>query len=128
MLVDFIQQAPVSVGLWERRATARAGKQRRRHPRYVAELKIIGRFVWQGKDYPIKAGTWTEFETRDVSRSGLQIVTPWPLAINDVMEFQLPTPSGRKATRMAVVVRVRKTEQNEWSAGLMFVRERPTSP
>lgn len=127
VLVDFIQQAPAPVGLCDRRVAARSGKQRRRHTRYVAELKIIGRFVWQGKDYPVKIGTWTEFETRDVSRSGLQIVTPWPLAINDVMEFQLPTPGGRKATRMAVVIRVRKTEQNEWSAGLMFVRERPTS-
>jgi hypothetical protein len=115
----------VGVGCGLRRVTARAGKQRRHHARYVAELTIIGRFVWQGKDYPVKVGTWTEFQTRDVSRSGWEIVTPWPLAINDVMEFQLPTPGGRKATRMAVVVRVRKTEQNEWSAGLMFVRERP---
>jgi HD-GYP domain-containing protein (c-di-GMP phosphodiesterase class II) len=127
VLGDFIQQCPAPVGAWGRTTDPAAGKQRRRHPRYGCATIVTGRFAWQGKDYPVAPGVWTEFKTVDVSRGGLQIVTPWPLAINDVLEFRLPGPNGRQTCRMAAVIRIRKTEQGEWRAGLMFVSERPPS-
>jgi HD-GYP domain-containing protein (c-di-GMP phosphodiesterase class II) len=99
--------------------------ERRRHPRFNCDLTIKAMFLRQGKSCPVKAGQWVIFHAVDISQGGVQLRTPWPLSLNDVLHVELPLGQERRAIRKARVVRVRRGEDQEWFAGLCFISDSP---
>ena len=97
---------------------------RRRHRRHNCDIRVSAAFLRQGKFYPVGLGRWFALRTVDVSQGGLQLRTPYPLALNDILEIKLPLNDGRTLKRIARVVRVRRASAVEWAAGLRFVDER----
>ncbi len=92
---------------------------RRRFDRHPVSLSLRCEFARQLKRYPIGIGDPFTVRTVDISRSGLQIETPWPLAINDLLIVDLHTPKGvvRWRTRVARV----RSSGNGWRAGLQLL-------
>jgi len=66
-------------------------------------------------------GETVDVEVLDISRSGLQLKTRWPLTLNDLLEIELPAQNGAVTCRRVQVVRVRQAKDGGWIAGLCFV-------
>ncbi|MCH7870155.1 MAG: HD domain-containing protein [Planctomycetes bacterium] len=99
---------------------------RRQHQRYDCALKVKVTFVRQGKPYPVKIGECTEFDTIDFGAGGLQLRTPWPLTLNDILTIEIRAKGGEIITRRACVVRVRSAQRRGWVAGLRFMADDAT--
>ena len=102
--------------------------ERRRHPRYSCRLIVQAVFIRQGKPGLVSVGETVSVEVLDISRSGLQLRTRWPLTLNDLLEIELPAQNGAVACRRAQVVRVRQSKDGGWIAGLCFVSRGASSP
>jgi len=97
------------------------GSERRRHARKSCDLMLRIQFIRQGKsDGPAGQG-WVTVRAIDISPSGLQLETPWPLSRNDLLVLELSQPGGRTLFRKGRVVRVRAGGGNTWRAGVEFV-------
>ncbi|MFQ5806290.1 MAG: HD domain-containing phosphohydrolase, partial [Phycisphaerae bacterium] len=97
--------------------------ERRRHPRFRCRLPVKAMFLRQGKSCPVKSGQWVILQMVDISQGGVQLRTPWPLSLNDVLHLELPIGGDRKVKRKARVVRVRRAAKEEWLAGLRFTTD-----
>jgi HD-GYP domain-containing protein (c-di-GMP phosphodiesterase class II) len=97
------------------------GDERRRYPRFPCRTTVCATFVRQGKRGQAKPSERVPVELVDVSRGGLQLRTPWPLSINDLIEIELPAQNGAVTRRRAQVVRVRQCYESGWLSGLCFV-------
>jgi hypothetical protein len=62
--------------------------------------------------------------TGSTEGGGVRLRTPWPLSLNDVLHLELPISGDRRVVRKARVVRVRRTGEDDWFAGLRFLDER----
>ena len=96
-------------------------KERRRFPRFSCGAAVRVQFLHQGKAYPVGLREWTDFRLRDISRGGVELRTPWPLTIDDLLEIEIPLSETWKVQRMARVVRVRKGPHQGWRAGVCFI-------
>lgn len=94
---------------------------RRRYTRYSCELTAKVVFIRQGKQYPVACGEWFYLETVDIGAGGVQLKTPWPLALNDILQIEIRAKGGEIITKNACVVRVRSLNAREWAAGLRFM-------
>ncbi|HZW08394.1 MAG TPA: HD domain-containing phosphohydrolase [Phycisphaerales bacterium] len=94
-------------------------RERRGFGRYTFALPIQAEFVRQLKSYPVGLAERFTVRAIDISRSGMQIETPWPLAINDLLVVHLRTRRGQASWR-ARVVRVRACRRR-WRAGLQLL-------
>jgi hypothetical protein len=79
--------------------------------------------VRQGKAYGVGVGERFEMTMVDFGRGGCQIVTPTPLARDDMMRVVFSAPGQPEIVRTGRIVRVRKAEGGGWSAGLCFVAD-----
>ncbi len=95
--------------------------ERRTHPRHPCNTIVRACFVTQGRECGVAVGEQFPVLAVDVSRTGLQIRTPWPLSLDDRLEIRLPTASGSQMMQMARVVRVAASPQGRYVAGLLFV-------
>jgi hypothetical protein len=102
--------------------------ERRRHDRFACDILVRAVFLRQGKHYPVALGQPTRFRLVDVSRGGMQLRSIWPLSLNDVLEVEMPAPSGAPTRRQGRVVRVRRANEREWTAGLCFINLDQTAP
>jgi|GEM_PF-460541 len=102
-------------------ADAVSADERRRHPRYSCRLIVQAVFLRQGKPGRVNVGETVDVEVLDISRSGLQLKTRWPLTLNDLLEIELPAQNGAVTCRRTQVVRVRQAKDGGWIAGLCFV-------
>jgi len=94
--------------------------QRRRYERFTCHMPVKVRFIRSGKMYPVQPDQWVEMNTLDISRGGMQLVTPWPLALNDLLEVECC--EKMTSTRyMVQVVRVRRSASQTWVAGVKFL-------
>jgi hypothetical protein len=109
-------------------ADAVSADERRRHPRYSCRLIVQAVFIRQGKPGLVSVGETVSVEVLDISRSGLQLRTRWPLTLNDLLEIELPAQNGAVACPRAQVVRVRQSMDGGWIAGLCFVSRGASSP
>ncbi len=119
-LGDLVESAPLPrAHAAARGAHSLAGENLRRFERaaFVRTLRV--RFVRQYKSYAVREGDWFTLETVDLSRSGIQFRTPWPLSLNDVLEIELARPG--RPNPLACVVRVRQGDRDTWLAGMQFV-------
>lgn len=96
-------------------------KNRRRHDRFNCNLVGTGTFQHQGKPLRVKLGESFQMRVVDVSRGGIQVLTPWPMSIGDMLVVELAPKEGVSLKRTARVVRVRAHGDHDWSAGLSFV-------
>jgi len=94
----------------------------RGNERVPLRREIKARFLRQCKPYETPLERWFTVHTVDVSRGGIQIETPWPLTINDVLELLLFPEKGDDTPRPASVVRVRQRSNDVWLAGMQFVQ------
>jgi len=100
----------------------------RRHPRFACALPVRVKILRQGKPTPLEAGGRLCLQVTNISQTGAQLQTPWPLSLNDLLDVELPMPSQTAVLRrMARVVRVRQTGPGEWVAGIRFVGKSPDS-
>jgi hypothetical protein len=97
--------------------------ERRRHRRFSCDLRVTATFVRQGKADLAEPGRSVEVHILNVSQSGVQLHTPWPLSLNDELRLRLPIGGQRTITRTARVVRVRRGDGDGWIAGARFVSE-----
>lgn len=96
--------------------------ERRRHKRHDVSIHAVMRLVRSGKTLPIAPGETTTILVMDVSRGGLQIKTPWPLSQNDLLNIEFEVPGqAKKIARLCKVMRVRRTDDAKWAAGLSFM-------
>ncbi len=93
---------------------------KRRYQRFRCDAPAKAVFLRQGKPLPVKVGENFPIRIIDVGRGGVQVVTPWPLTINDVLSIEFTLKQGVKMTRIARVARVRR-QGNSWASGLAFV-------
>jgi HD-GYP domain-containing protein (c-di-GMP phosphodiesterase class II) len=119
-LASVAQAAPEGLLVNLNRPVARAGDDRRVHERKSCSIPATAIFKWQGKPYAIAPGQSFKVRILDLSRGGVLIETPWPLALNDILEVQLPA-KAKPIARMARVVRVRRSGNGLWSAGMCFI-------
>lgn len=92
---------------------------RRRFERHAVSLAVELEFVRPLKAYPVGTGERFKVRAVDLSRGGMQVETPWPLAMSDLVVVHLTTPKGPVCWR-ARVVRVRSSGKG-WRAGLQFL-------
>jgi HD-GYP domain-containing protein (c-di-GMP phosphodiesterase class II) len=97
------------------------GSERRRHSRYECNTKVKIKFLRQIKPYPADIGELFEVLVEDVSRSGVGIITPQPMARGDLLHLTLPGKEGANIERIVQVVRVRARRDGTWHNGLCFV-------
>ncbi len=97
------------------------GSERRRHTRFSCKTPVQIKFLRQVKRYPKKVGELFEVLIEDVSRSGVGIITPLPMARGDLLHLTLPGKAGTSIERIAQVVRVRMKPDGTWHNGLCFV-------
>jgi HD-GYP domain-containing protein (c-di-GMP phosphodiesterase class II) len=95
-------------------------ENRRRHDRLPCNLVAQAIFHHQGKANNVRPGEAFNLRVVDVSRAGVQVVTPWPMSIGDVLTIDISPKEGVRLKRQVRVVRVRKHPPAEWSAGLEF--------
>ena len=96
-------------------------KERRRHIRVPCRTSVRVQVVRLGKRLPVEPGQWVALETVDISRGGIQLLTPWPMSLNDVLRIELPLGQKPRRVRLAQVVRIRKASEDRWVAGLCFI-------
>jgi hypothetical protein len=121
-LSHFMAEAPSPASSSDVPYSERLGwEERREHPRFLCNKIVKVGFLRRGKPYPVKPGQWLELRVTDVSRGGVELQTPWPLTLNDVLDIELPLSESWKVRRNARVVRVRKRKDRQWMAGLAFV-------
>jgi HD-GYP domain-containing protein (c-di-GMP phosphodiesterase class II) len=96
-------------------------QERRAHPRHACNTIVRACFVTQGRECSVAVGEQFPVLAVDVSRTGLQIRTPWPLSLDDRLEIRVPTTSGSELMQMARVVRVAASPHGRYLAGLLFV-------
>lgn len=92
---------------------------RRRFERHAVSLVVEMEFVRPLKAYPVGVGERFKVKAVDLSREGIQVETPWPLAINDLVVVHFETTKGPVEWR-ARVVRVRSFGRT-WRAGVQFL-------
>jgi HD-GYP domain-containing protein (c-di-GMP phosphodiesterase class II) len=114
------QMAPEGVLVNLNRPSPRAGEDRRVHERKRCNLTATAIFKYQGKPYAIAIGEVFKVSVIDISRGGLMVETPWPFALNDILEVHLPA-KDKSIARLARVVRVRRSRNGLWTAGLCFI-------
>ncbi len=119
-LDDLMPSGPASLEVQRRGSSTQWQDERRQHLRFPFDVPVDVQFIRRGKDYPVGEDDWVALRAQDISRSGLLLPTPWPLALNDVLELRLPGRSGQVQTRQARVVRIRGGEGGSWAAGLQF--------
>lgn len=119
--VGSIVRAASSAELPERRDSA-VGGDRRLHPRRSCDLLVLATFERQMKESGVKPGQPFEARVRDLSRGGVQIQTPWPLSLNDLLTLEFRSGDGSVKRRVRVV-RVRRDGRGHWSAGACFIAE-----
>lgn len=93
---------------------------KRRYERKACNIQAKAVFGRQGKPLAVKVGETFTLRVTDIGRGGVQVVTPWPMSLNDVLSVEFGLPSGGRMTRTCRVVRVRQTSRG-WAAGLAFV-------
>jgi len=95
---------------------------RRRYTRHNVNITANARIVRAGKALPVRPGELFTVQVMDLGRGGVQIRTLWPLTQNDLLSLEFEVPGQRTTlTRLSRVVRVRKTSDGAWSAGMAFV-------
>jgi HD-GYP domain-containing protein (c-di-GMP phosphodiesterase class II) len=97
------------------------GSERRRHTRFPCNTPVKIKFLRQIKRYPAEIGAFFEVLVDDVSRSGVGIITPVPMARGDLLQIALPGKGGASIERIVQVVRVRSRRDGKWLNGLCFV-------
>ncbi|MBU0641271.1 MAG: PilZ domain-containing protein [Planctomycetes bacterium] len=121
-LSDLLQEAPAIESLDEGAGLASTdSNERRRHARFACDIDIKAKFLRQGKRSPIGLGQWLTVRMADISQGGMQIRTPWPLTLNDVLALSFASKGDQKLKRKARVVRVRQVGERLWAAGLCFI-------
>jgi HD-GYP domain-containing protein (c-di-GMP phosphodiesterase class II) len=98
-----------------------AGSERRRHNRFACTTSVPARFLRQIKPYPVALGETFQVTVADISRSGLGLLTPSPMARGDLLHLTLPGKDATPIERLAQVVRVRSRREGNWLIGLCFV-------
>jgi HD-GYP domain-containing protein (c-di-GMP phosphodiesterase class II) len=96
------------------------GLERRMHPRRSCNISVLAFFERQMKAGGVAPGQVFKAQVKDISRGGLQIQTPWPLSLNDLLTVEFPS-EGKRVRRRIRVVRVRRDEGGMWRAGACFV-------
>jgi HD-GYP domain-containing protein (c-di-GMP phosphodiesterase class II) len=121
-LTDYLQNPPGRTGFLSNwLSDIISSKERRRHERFPCNKSIRVRFVRLGKPVEVRSDEWIGLQLGNISRSGLEIRTPWPLTINDILEVELSLRNAtRRIRRLAYVVRVRVGEDRQWRAGVAF--------
>ncbi|GJQ29097.1 MAG: hypothetical protein HBSAPP03_09810 [Phycisphaerae bacterium] len=99
------------------------GHDKRQFARHLVQMTAKGEFIHQGKTYDVGIGERFNVLVVDFGRGGCQIVTPTPLARDDLMTVVFTPPGQPEIRRTARVVRVRKGRDGGWSAGLCFVAD-----
>lgn len=97
------------------------GSERRRHNRYTCNKPIKAKFLRQIKPYPVELGEVFEVIVEDISRSGVGILTPVPMARGDLLHLSIPGKDDSIIERIAQVVRVRSKRDGSWHNGMSFV-------
>ncbi len=94
---------------------------RRRHQRVHCEISVEASFVRRLKnDAPAPPKSFP-VQVKDISQSGMQVQTPWPLSLNDVLSLRVRKKDGSVTDQRARVVRVRRGPNDTWLAGVCFV-------
>ncbi|CAG1010687.1 Cyclic di-GMP phosphodiesterase [Phycisphaerales bacterium] len=94
---------------------------RRRFPRFAVSIHAAAQVVRAGKAMPVRRGEKFTVQVVDIGRGGLQIQTPWPLSLNDLLLIDLEIPGQQKVSRLARVVRVRRAGDAQWASGVAFM-------
>lgn len=96
--------------------------ERRRFARYAVTIQASAQFVRAGKKMPVQKGETFTVQIVDIGRGGIQIQTPWPLSLNDLLLVEIAIPGQpQKVTRLSRVVRVRRTKDGKWASGMAFM-------
>jgi len=93
---------------------------RRRYDRFRCILPATATFLHQGKPVGVKIGEQFSLCIVDIARGGVNIVTPWPPSINDVLDIELQPKDSSPVRRLCRVIRVRRHEHG-WASGLAFI-------
>ena len=93
---------------------------KRRYERFRCDSQAKAEFLRQGKPLAIKVGETFTLRVVDVGRGGVQVMTPWPMTINDVLSLEFNLKGGGRMRRTARVARVRR-DGDGWASGLAFI-------
>ncbi len=96
-------------------------RDRRSHPRFRCNSVIRAAFITQGRPCGVPIGEPFPALATDISQTGIQIRTPWPLCLDDRLELHLPRRDGTPMVQVARVVRTAAAAQDRYVAGLRFV-------
>jgi len=125
-LDGLVQDAPVDVvGIATDAPVRKEGADRRVFPRFECNVPLKARFIWQGKQYRNLKGNALTVRARDISRGGMLIEAGVALTLNDVLELELPGLKGTIQKRFVRVVRIRRSGEDRWEAGVRFIASRP---
>lgn len=100
---------------------ATKGGDRRAHPRTPCNTVARVVFITQGRPGPVAVGEPFPALVVDVSATGIQLRTPWPLSLDDRLVINLPRQDGVAVPLPARVARVAEASQGRYIAGLRFV-------
>ena len=120
-LDDLMPAAPAPKIRAVRRGTLKPGDDEvRQYERLGLHKQLRVRLVRQYKACPVALGVWFHVRTVDISQGGVQLQTPFPLTMNDVVEIEFSADED-KQNPLGCVVRIRQDHNNEWFAGVKFV-------
>jgi HD-GYP domain-containing protein (c-di-GMP phosphodiesterase class II) len=97
--------------------------ERRRHSRFACEIPVTAMFIRQGKPCGVAVNKRFPARILDISSGGLQLATPWPVSLNDLLLIDLPAKDGNMNTRRGRVVRPGRKVGNAWHSGILFIAE-----
>lgn len=97
------------------------GGDRRSHQRFKCNSVVRATFLTQGRPCGVPVGEPFPALAVDISQTGMQIRTPWPLCLDDRLEINLSRRDGGAMIQVARVVRVAAVAQGRFIAGLLFV-------
>ncbi len=105
-----------------------SGRDRRLSERFECDLPAHGVFVRQGKELPVELGERFELRIQDLSRTGLSLSAPWPMARGDRLDLEMTGAGGRVIRRRVEVVSVRSPQEGQWRMGVRFIGEEESAP
>lgn len=99
---------------------ALSGFDRRRCERRECSISVTVEFTQQTRQHPVGIGQPVNVIMKDISCTGVGVVTPFAFAKGDRLHIMIPTPGGAPLRRLAKVVSVRLDER-QWRVGLHFI-------
>jgi HD-GYP domain-containing protein (c-di-GMP phosphodiesterase class II) len=95
--------------------------ERRASPRVQFHTSLKAVVLHHGKLSSSTIGQEVLLISIEISRTGIQVITPWAFSRGDIFILHLPKPAGKTIQQRAHVVRVRQREDGNWIAGMEFL-------